>query len=729
MQLKRYIINTLLLLPLLLLGSQASAQLDASALMRGQQSAARGGNNSLGGMQQNGQGGYGTNPYNTGDGTEGTEEGQQTEPQDSTKKKKRPRKPLESYFFSDSVRALRNFQWTVDRNTNKVNIAPIDTTLALWRLDYPHQHKRLGNNSVGGLGQASQEVNYFERTTSREFTFAQPYDAYTYQTENVPFYNMKHPYIWMTYLESGQKRYREEHFEIMASQNINPSTSVSLNYKARGAKGKYDRSRIKNQNFAATFAHTGKRYSVHAAYIHNVVDQQENGGVVGEWAITDTVYEMPSGVPMRLASSEANNLYRNNSFFVKQSIGIPLQRMTDYDFSMAELSAVYIGHLFEYNSWSKLYTDKYGTYTDERFDRNEDGTFKSHTDTYYKNWYLNPTNTRDSLAERVITNRLFIQAQPWNRDGVIGTIDGGVGLDLHTYSQFALTDYLSGKYQRVKKTAWFAYAGIDGKVRKYVKYGASFKIYPSGYRGGDFDLRANAAFTAFIFGKPFTLSGQFSQTALSAGYWMDNWLSNHYMWSNNFGKEYETKFNVAFTVPDHGIELGFWQSVVKDKIYYGADCMPTQHSGAVSLTSIYAQKDFTIKGLHLNHRVLVQLTSNREVVPVPLVSAFLSYYYEFWVKRDVLRAQIGLDGRFNTSYYAQGYNPALSVFYNQNEVQVGNYPYIDAFISAKWKRMRILLKYQHLNKGLFGNGEAFQIARYPLNPGMFKIGISWTFYD
>ena len=729
MQLKRYIISTLLLLPLLLWGGQASAQLDASALMRGQQSAARGGSNPLGGMQQNGQGGYGTNPYNTGDGTEGTEEGQQTEPQDSTKKKKRPRRPLESYFFSDSVRALRNFQWSIDRNTNKVNITPIDTTLAVWRLDYPHQHKRLGNNSVGGLGQASQEVNYFERTTSREFTFAQPYNAYTYETENVPFYNMKHPYIWMTYLESGQKRYREEHFEIMASQNINPSTSVSLNYKARGAKGKYDRSRVKNQNFAATFAHTGKRYSVHAAYIHNVVDQQENGGVVGEWAITDTVYEMPSGVPMRLASSEANNLYRNNSFFVKQSIGIPLQRMTDYDFSMAELSAVYIGHLFEYNSWSKLYTDKYGTYTDERFDRNDDGTFKSHTDTYYKNWYLNPTNTRDSLAERVITNRLFIQAQPWNRDGVIGTIDGGVGIDLHTYSQFALTDYLSGKYQRVKKTAWFAYAGIDGKVRKYVKYGAAFKIYPSGYRGGDFDLRANAAFTAYIFGKPFTLSGEFSQTALSAGYWMDNWLSNHYMWSNNFGKEYETRFNVAFTVPDHGIELGFWQSVVKDKIYYGADCMPTQHSGSVSLTSIYAQKDFTIKGLHLNHRVLVQLTSNREVVPVPLVSAFLSYYYEFWVKRDVLRAQIGLDGRFNTSYYAQGYNPALSVFYNQNEVQVGNYPYIDAFISAKWKRMRILLKYQHLNKGLFGNGEAFQIARYPLNPGMFKLGISWTFYD
>ncbi len=722
MSFKHYIFSLLLLL-FTLWGGQAMAQMDASTLMRGQQNAARG----LGGMQQqNGMGGYGTNPYDTGENGEGAPEGEQ---QDSTKKEKKPRKPLESYFFSDSIRSLRNFQWTIDRNTNKVMVAPIDTTLALWRLDYPHQHKRLGNNSTGGLGQASEEVNYFERTTSRDFTFAQPYDAYAYSLDNVPFYNMKHPYIWMTYLESGQKRYREEHFEITASQNINPSTSFALNYKARGAKGKYERSRIKNQNFAGTFAHTGRRYSVHAAFLHNHIEQQENGGVVGNWAIADTVFEMPSGVPMRLASSEASNLYRNTSFFVKQSIGIPLMRMTERDFSMAELSAIYIGHLFEYNSWSKLYQDKYSTYTDERYERNEDGSFKSHTDTYYKDWFLNPTQTRDSLAERRITNRLFIQAQPWDRNGVVGTIDGGVGLDLYRYSQFALQDYLTGKLERVKKSAWFAYAGIDGKVRKYVDYGASFKIYPSGYRGGDFDLRAHAAFTAFIKGKPFTLSGEFSQTATSAGYWMDNWYSNHYMWNNNFGKEHETRFNVAFTVPDHGIELGFWQSVVNNKIYYGADCKPAQHDGTVSLTSIYAQKDFTIKGLHLNHRVLVQLTSDRHVVPVPLVSAFLSYYYEFWVKRDVLRVQIGLDGRFNTKYYARGYNPALSVFYNQDEIEIGNYPYIDAFVAAKWKRMRILLKYQHLNNNLFGNGEAFQIARYPLNPGMFKIGISWAFYD
>ena len=701
-------------------GNLVSAQVDARSLMNAQR------NQTL-----NGQGttpGYGSNPYDTTGQTDPNGEQAPTENADSTKKEKK-RKPLESYFFSDSIRSLRNFMWHIDRDYNTVKVEPIDTTLNLWRLDYPHYHKRLGNNSVGGLGQASTEVNYFERTKSREFTFAQPYDAYTYRTENVPFYNMKHPYIWMTYLESGQKRYREEHFEIMAAQNINPSTSFSINYRSRGSRSKYDVSRVKDNNLSATVAHTGRRYSVHAGYTRNKIEQQESGGVVGDWAITDTVFEMPSGVPMRLAGAEAKNVYVNNAFFVKQSIGIPFVRMTERDFSMADLPAIYLGHTFEYNAWSKVYTDKYAKCKDERYSRNPNGTYNSHTDIYYKDWFQDPEKSRDSTYERIITNRIFVQAQPWDRNGAVGTIDGGVGIDVHTYSQFQPKDYLSGKQQKENLTSWFTYVGAQGKIRKYADWGANFKIYPSGYRGGDYEIDARASLSAYIKKKPITLSGSFSESMTSAGYWQSHWNSNHYRWENNFKKEGETRFNILFTVPDHGIELSFWQSILRNKIYYGADCMPTQHDGVVSVTSIYAQKDFTIKGFHLNHRVLVQLTSDRYVMPLPLVSTFLSYYYEFWIKRDILRLQVGVDGRFNTRYYAQGYNPALSVFYNQNETEIGNYPYLDAFISAKWKRMRILLKYQHWNCNLFGNNEYFAVARYPLNPGMFKIGISWTFYD
>lgn len=712
----------------LLLPGVSHAQIDAAALARAQREQQYG--NQGYGNQGYGNQGYGNQGYEQ-DGVQYGPDGMPLEGEDADTtdtKKKRERKPLESYYFDDTTRALYNWKWNIDRDYNRVKIEPLDTTLADWRIDYVFYRKGVGDMALGGLGQSSQAVNWFDRRQDRDFTFASSYDAYTARIDNVPFYNAKRPLTNMTYLESGQKRYREEHFELTHSQNINPSTSANVSYKARSTMGRYDWQRTKNHVLSVGMAHTGKRYSIHAAYMHNNITTRENGGVVGEWAIADTTFEMPSGVPMRLASAEAENHYRNHAFFVKQAIAIPLQRVTEYDFSLADLSAIYFGHQFEYNTWSKVYTDKRASYTNERGEY-VDGKWQPVTDEYYDDWFINPTTTRDSISERLISNKLFVQAQPWDRNGVVGTIDGGIGFDIHTYSYLRLQDYVSGKITKDKRTSWYVYGSTGGKIKRYVDWGANVKYYPSGYRGGDLSIGADVTLRAFIREHPLILSGKFRQELRSPGYWHENLFSNHYAWFNSFDKESETRFEVNFSVPDFALEVGAWQGVMGDMIYYGPDSRVAQHSGTVSLTSLYARKDFRFAGVHLDHRALVQFTSNESVLPVPMLSAFLSYYYEFWVVRDVLRVQIGLDGRFNTAYYAPSYNPALSAFFNQRDVKVGNYPYIDAFVSAKWKRMRILLKVQHLNQGLFGNGEYFQVARYPLNPRMFKFGISWSFYD
>ena len=693
----------------MLLPGVAHAQLDASAMARAQR---RGENVSLGGA----------NPFATGE--EGT-----GEPTDSTKIR-RIRKPLESYYFNDSIRALPNFMWHIDRDMNNVDILPLDTTLMNWRIDYPYQIEGVGDMSLGGLGQSTMPFNYFERSQNPDFSFSKSYDAYTYRMDNVPFYNSKTPYLNFTYLESGQKRYKEEHFEIVTTHNVSPTTSFNVSYKSRGTKGLYDWQRTSNHNLAVAFAHTGKRYSVHAAYINNRIKQRENGGAVGIWAVADTTYEHPSGVPMKLATAEAQNSYRNSSFFAKQVYTIPLQRVTDYDFSLADLSAIYVGHIFEYNTWSKLYTDKYSQYTNERGEISPEGEYIPTQSDYYKDWYISPLISRDSIRERVISNRLFVEAQPWDRNGAVGRLGGGIGIDMYAYSQFRMEDYISGKYNVDKKSAWYAYGAVSGKVKQFADWGANAKFYPSGYRGGDLYLNAQIALQAKLRGNPVILRGEFSQMRQSPSYWENNLFSNHFVWFNSFNKENESRFKVSLEIPSWALELSLWQGVVSDKIYYDANSIVAQESDAISLTSLYARKDFRIGGFHLDHRVLMQWSTNQEVIPVPLCSAYLSYYYEFWVeKKKVLRMQIGLDGRFNTKYYMPSYNPALAEFYNQREHELGGYPYLDAFIAAKWKRMRIFLKYQHLNYGLFGNGEYFTVAGYPLNPGMFKMGISWGFYD
>lgn len=89
---------------------------------------------------------YGNNPFEQP--AEEGEEGEQ-QPQDTTKKERKIRKPLESYFFSDSVRSLNNFRWNVRRDYNRVEIGPLDTTLTDWRIDYPFYREEVGRHRAG----------------------------------------------------------------------------------------------------------------------------------------------------------------------------------------------------------------------------------------------------------------------------------------------------------------------------------------------------------------------------------------------------------------------------------------------------------------------------------------------------------------------------------------------------------------------------------------------------
>ena len=352
------------------------------------------------------------------------------------------------------------------------------------------------------------------RTTNRapripEFRLCAGFDVYTYRMENVPFYNLKKPYFQFQYLESGQKKFREANFGLTVAHNISPSTGFNLNYKSRGTNGLYEWQKTKNQNLRSLShirANAIRSMPVISTTTWRCVKTAVSWAS-GPFAIRSSRWRR--GVPMKLTNYEAQNIYRNNAFFVEQSFGIPLVPVTERDFSIANLPVVYVGHSFEYNTWSKVYTDVKGTYTDERYSRDEEGNFVSQSGLeYYKNWFINPAQSRDSLYERVISNRIYVQAQPWDRNGVIGTLNGGVGVDLHTYSQFGMETFLTGRYERVHETSYFVYGSIEARIKRYVDWGADAKFYPSGYRGGDMSIGANLTLTGFIRNRPLILTGR-----------------------------------------------------------------------------------------------------------------------------------------------------------------------------------------------------------------------------
>ena len=504
------------------------------------------------------------------------EEGENQQPQDTTKKERKIRKPLESYLFNDSIRALNNFKWHVSRDFNRVEIGPLDTTLTDYRIDYPFYREDVGDIAQGALGQTSLPLNYFRRPQFFDFSFASPYYAYTYNMENVPFYNTKKPIIRMSYAESGQKRFREENFGIMHAQNISPTTGFNVDYGRRGhAREQYTLwSRTKNHNLAVAVSHTGRRYSVHAGYYNNHIEQQENGGVVGE-AIAGTTFEMPSGVPMRLADAEAKNLYRNNAFFVTQSYGIPLQRLTESDFSMANLSAVYIGHSFEYSSWSKVYTDRNEPYTNERDHRDENGDFVSAEGHYYGNWFINPAETRDSIYERNISNRFFVQAQPWDRNGIRDARRRH--RHRHAHLLAIRTERLpDGEVHEGQQDELLLLRLRQRKDKEICRLGRKSQFLPVGIqRRRPFDRRAPRA-ERLSARTPLILEGRFSMDRRSPTYWQENLFSNHYIWNTFLTRRMKLGLRSSFR-PDFAFSGGMVGSRLRqDLLCVGQQRRPAQ---------------------------------------------------------------------------------------------------------------------------------------------------------
>ena len=137
-------------------------------------------------------------------------------------------------------------------------------------------------------------------------------------------------------------------------------------------------------------------------------------------------------------------------------------------------------------------------------------------------------------------------------------------------------------------------------------------------------------------------------------------------------------------------------------------------------------KNFRIWKFHLDHKAVFQLSSNEDVMPLPMLALNLRYYLQFDVVKNVMQMQIGANGTFTTKWYAPAYNPVLGVFHNQNVEKFGSCPYIDAFVNIQWKRVSVFVKAVNLNMGWpLKKADYFSAAGYILPQRAIKFGISW----
>jgi hypothetical protein len=213
---------------------------------------------------------------------------------------------------------------------------------------------------------------------------------------------------------------------------------------------------------------------------------------------------------------------------------------------------------------------------------------------------------------------------------------------------------------------------------------------------------------------------------------MQWWSSNNFRWDNDLRKEFRITAGTSLVIPSVKASLKFNYALIDNYTDFGPEAIPSQHTGGLSVASLLASKQFTVWKFNLTADVLLQQSSNSDILSLPLFTGrsafFIQHNFHFKLTNGNLNTQLGAEVFYNTPYYGYSYMPSTGVFYRQDMTKTGDYPYLNAFLNLKLKRTRIFLSLDHFNAGLNGTGY-YLVPGNPLNIMMFRYGIAWTFYD
>ncbi len=625
---------------------------------------------------------------------------------------------LESFAIPDSLYYKRIITWTLDDAFHKMDFQPLDTSYNHYFYDLPFQRKDVNATWLGVPGSPLLYDDFFLRDSREGVEFYNAQEPWAKDPRNLRHFNTKTPYTELAYwgtLLAGDKK-ESDNLHIFTTQNILPTLNFQLCYDRFGGAGMLENETTTNKNFHAAVNYTGKRYLAHGGYIYNMVDRGENGGITDNKWIRDTTVEIRE-VPINAA--QAHSKITKHTGFLDQQVRIPFdfikrikaKRDTSFHYDADSLdkniTTAFIGHSTE---WS-TYTRKYITNGDIL------------------------TTRGDSMRVMKLDNKLFLKLQPWREDGVVSKLNVGIGDRLlHYYDSCAKRPSLH------VDNSFYVYAGVEGKLFRSVNWDAKADYVLAGWNFSDFSVEANAAMRLFPFRRakysPLTLALHAETSLRAPNYYQQHLGSSQFHWDNDFGKTSLTKAELKLDIPHWKLDASLGYALSANTLYYDSEGIIRQNEAPLHILKASLRKEFVIAHLvHLDNRLLFQMSSNQDVVPLPMLAGNLRWFVQFVVQRDatkthnVMEMQIGINAFCNTPWYTPAWNPVLGVFYNQNERKYTNGPIFDLFLNVQWKRACIFVKWENFGRGWpLKSKDYFTADRYVGTIQSIKFGIYWPFY-
>ena len=621
-----------------------------------------------------------------------------------------------------TIKPVIKRQWMLSADYSEEINTPVDTSFSQYHHNRRTDRYSPFNAYLGNYGQPLYQLSFFDRVTDPDKFIYRYLYPFMHTAENALYMNTQTPFTEMIFSYAGPRQKAEQNFRVRHSQNFHKDLNFGLIFDVAYSLGQYTYQRTDNKTFEFNGSYTGEKYKAYfVADINNLTGYQ-NGG------ISDAT-QLPSfdtrDVEVNMGNlNNSKNIFRNRELLLVQKLVLnkPVQVVTDStgkDITPKKfrMNGV-LSHILLFEK------DKASFY-----DEKPSGGF-------YDSVFISTRITYDTVAMRVLRNTVrFDFSTDETRKFRLG---GGVGIRNDLYRFMQGVDTFTLKTGTPSDTAVWHRANnvlvghLFNDIGNKFRWQASGELFLTGYRAGDFDIKGDIT-------KEFSLRKGLASWVINGGVssltpsdWYQRWIGNNFRWSNSFGREFRLNAGTSFSYPAWRFLLKFNYGIIDNFTYFGANALPAQHSGALSVASLLVKKEFSAWKFHLANEVLIQETSNKNVVDLPLVTVrsagFFEHNIHFKLTGGSFPTQLGAEVIYYTAYNGYGWMPSSGVYYQQQSTKTGNYPYLNAFLNVKIKRARVFLMLDHFNSGMSGY-EYFMVPGHPMNARCFRYGFAWTFYD
>lgn len=626
-----------------------------------------------------------------------------------------------------------SYAWTISQPLGQRYESTIDTLQNNYAQRFVEANQSIAYATTGNYGGPGQTQIFFERAHMSEFFFEDAISNWTPSLEKQKFYNTRLPMTLLSYSTGGTKYNNQDRLQGTFTGNVNKQLQFGAMLDYIYSKGNYDYQAAKNFMWGLSTSYIGDRYELQACFNNYNSLNKENGGITDDRYITD---------PAEVQGGETKVDTKN----IPTNLNSAHSRLTGHRF--------YMNHRYKvgyYHTWkdsvndtiehkeyipvtSFIWTMDYKTNMHRFLDSNSTEDRK-----YFENCYLSLSGTDERTEYWHLSNTLGVSLlEGFNKYAKFG-LAAYATYEIRKYKQVAdSTLYMADRDENLTPAPDFVIPGkesenvawVGGQLTKQrgsiLTYNANARFGVLGIVAGDIDISGDVTTRIPLFGDSVRVTGYGYFKNEETPYLIRNYISNHFIWKNDFGKVRRLRLGGKLFVQQTGTHLNVGVENMENYVYFNSSALPVQHNGNIQVFSASAKQDLRFKALNWENQLTYQTSSEESVVPLPKFAVYSNLYLDFLVS-GVMRVHMGVDCNYYTKYYAPGYNPATMAFHTQNEVKCGNFAWMNAYVNVKLKKTRFFLMFSHVNQGLFGGNDYFSMPHYPLNPRKFQMGISVDF--